>query len=243
MQCKMEALLAAALLAFALGYVAFYSTETVYPDDATDLGRDGFVVWRWGGRSMEDEVRGLLGHDYVFLDYTYLIKGCSLSTFHRDVTSGQQFWATKYPTYTVLRYGSPGPLLSVCRGSHRQYPFAWSRPETIHGAPNTCILFNADLLHAGAPNTLGPQRLAVQYKICHREDVNRLAHLNGVHGSQTRGPAAGPVQEWVYRRASYLGAGLVATICTPLLLSRAKNGFARWLQDLIPYRFYNNLRE
>jgi hypothetical protein len=238
----METILVASAAATA-AFVLFYSVELIHPNDPTDLGEDGFVVWCWGGRSMEEEVARILGPDYVFLDYTYLIKGCSLSTFHRDVTSGQQFWGTKYPTYTALRYAAPGPMLSVCRGSHRQYPFAWSRPETIHGKQNTCILFNADILHAGAPNTLGPHRFAIQYKICHREDVDRLAHLNGVHGSQTKGPATNPWQEWFYRRLSYLVAGSISNLCTPLMLSQARGGISRWIQDRIPFRFYNNIRE
>jgi len=38
---------------------------------------------------IKEKVLSNLPIDYVFLDYYYYIKGCTLSTFHRDVTSGK----------------------------------------------------------------------------------------------------------------------------------------------------------
>jgi len=76
---------------------------------------------------------------YRFLDYTYTIDGCTLSTFHRDVTS---------------------------------------RPTTLHAKS---VLFNCDLVHAGSLNPEKKPRKAVQYKIAHRDDVEKLKDLQGIH--------------------------------------------------------------
>ena len=117
---------------------------------------------------------------YEFLNYEYTIRGTSLSTWHRDVTSGQVYHGTAHPTYTVIRYEYDGDFLTVIPQSHATYPFALSRTQMINGTAGTTILFNADLLHAGAPNRVGAARLARQYKVVHRDDRSLLTHLEGI---------------------------------------------------------------
>jgi hypothetical protein len=141
------------------------------------LKKDGYVVFN---ENNLNNVLNKLPKDYVFLDYKYQIKGCSLSTFHRDITSSQYIFKTKYPVYTYITYENSGSLLSLCPTSHMTTPFLFEQPVIIKGHKGTSILFNCDIIHAGAINEFGDKRHATQYKICHIEDVEKLKHLNGI---------------------------------------------------------------
>ena len=141
-----------------------------------NLNDDGYIVFR--NKVNNNHILEKLPKNYVFLDYKYTIHGCTLSTFHRDVTSSKYIFNSKYPIYTYIVYNNKGPLLSVCPGSHLTSPFLYSKPLTIIGNnKNTSILFDCDLVHAGALNNLGDSRYAVQYKIAHKDDLNKLTHL------------------------------------------------------------------
>ena len=95
------------------------------------LNRDGYVLIPGG--SLKEALRRLPA-GYVYLKYRYTIDGCSLSTFHRDVTSSAYVYETKHPVYTFIVYRSAAPntpLLSVCPGSHRTTPFLFSSPVVV----------------------------------------------------------------------------------------------------------------
>ena len=137
----------------------------------TSLEKDGFIVLR--DATLKDAITNL-PKDYVVLPYKYTIYGCSLSTFHRDVTSSPYIYNTRHPVYTFIQYNdivrNPDDntpetsidLLSVCPGSHKTTPFLYSSPLSISVTPNsagikrgsksanTCVLFHCDLVHAGA---------------------------------------------------------------------------------------------
>jgi len=142
------------------------------------LKKDGYVVFQ---ENNLNNIYNQLPKDYVLLDYIYQIKGCSLSTFHRDVTSSQYIFKTKYPVYTYITYENSGALLSLCPASHMTTPFLFERPVIIKGHKGTSILFNCDIIHAGAINEFGDMRHATQYKLCHIEDLDKLKHLNGIN--------------------------------------------------------------
>lgn len=140
------------------------------------LNDDGFVI-------IEDETKVLdvLPEGYVFLDYEYDIRGCTIQTFHRDVTSSAYYFNTKHPVYTFTIYKTKGKLLSVCPSSHKTVPFVWSSPKIIQSNNDkTCILFNSDLVHAGAMSDIGNNRHATQYKIVHVDDLGKFKNLQGV---------------------------------------------------------------
>ena len=122
------------------------------------------------------EILNKLPDDYVFLDYEYKIINSTLYTFHRDVTSSQRFQELLYPSYTFIIYLTDGKLLSICPGSYKQ-KYIINNPITISGISGTSILFNADSVHAGAMNTTS-ERVAIQYKICHKSDIDKINHLN-----------------------------------------------------------------
>lgn len=75
-----------------------------------DIINDGYKVI---DDDDKNEILKLLPPNYIYIDYKYEIKGCTLSTFHRDVTSSQYIFKTKYPVYTHITYNNYGPLLSI----------------------------------------------------------------------------------------------------------------------------------
>jgi hypothetical protein len=154
-----------------------YETEDLHKYQRT-IKKDGYVVFN---ENNLNNVLNFLPPNYVFLDYIYQIKGCSLSTFHRDVTSSQYIFNTKYPVYTYITYNNNGALLSICPSSHMTTPFSFNPPVIIKGHKGTSILFNCDVIHAGAINDFGNMRHATQYKICHIDDLEKLSHLKNIN--------------------------------------------------------------
>jgi len=62
-----------------------YETEDKYKYNR-NIKIDGYKVF---DNDDKKEILKNLPKDYVYIDYKYEIKGCTLSTFHRDVTSSQ----------------------------------------------------------------------------------------------------------------------------------------------------------
>jgi len=160
-------------------YIIYLLNESkdIYSNCRT-INKDGYIVIN---NANKKNILKYLPPDYMFIDYRYEIKGCTLSTFHCDVTSSKYIYKTKHPVYTLIIYKNDGPLLSVCPNSHKTVPFVWNKPVIIYGKKNTGILFNSDLIHAGAINNLEDKRNLIQYKICHKSDLNKLSHLIGIN--------------------------------------------------------------
>jgi hypothetical protein len=165
-------------------YIVIYISYLLYElDDKKSNNRkleeDGYIIIN--NPYNKYDVLKKLPKGYNFINYIYEIKGCAISTFHRDITSSQYIFNTKYPVYTYVIYHNTGRLLSVSPGSHKTIPFLWKNIYTISGKGNTGVLFNSDLIHAGAINKFGDKRHIIQYKICHYEDLNKLNHLIGIN--------------------------------------------------------------
>ena len=148
-----------------------------------DIHNDGFTIFR--GNVSKKEVLNTLPDGYIFLDYIYKINCSTLTTFHRDITSSQYVFNSKYPIYTYLQYLNKRdgnlPLLSICPGSHLSVPFLWSFPIDIYGEYGDSVLFNSDLVHAGALSDLGVDRYSEQYKVIHIEDQHILDQIKGTN--------------------------------------------------------------
>lgn len=149
------------------------------------LKYDGFTVLydknyvnikKYPSEKLIRDVLDKLPAGYQFLDYVYTIEDAALSVFHRDVTSSKNNYKTRYPVYTLILYKYDGELLSLCPGSDSTYPFVFSKIVNITGVKGTAFLFDSDLLHAGCKNNC-KERNVVQYKICHKEDLSKLSHL------------------------------------------------------------------
>ena len=181
------------------------------------LERDGFVIL---DKPTKKQVLQKLPPGYEFLDYKYTIEGCTLSTFHRDVTSSQTAFNTKYPVYTFITYDHDGATLSACPGSHATTPFLFSRPVVLDAK---AVLFNCELVHSGALNPDMKPRHAVQYKIAHREDVEKLKHLRGIRTVKRGECKPSTVTDTLYRKLSLTFSYVINHHLTPYLQNRESN--------------------
>ena len=217
------------LLIFIFIFIFILSTNensTALKENYT-LEKDGFIMLN---TTDEQNVLQQLPDGYEFLDYRYTIEGCTLSTFHRDVTSSQSIFNTKHPVYTFITYDYNGSALSVCPGSHATAPYLWSRPVSVNA---NAVLFNCDLVHAGSLNLEKRPRRAVQYKIAHKDDMHKLKHLQGIDtvksgDCQKRNNLTGDI---FYRRCSIFFSHLINHWMTPYLQNRENNTLCKLIGE------------
>ena len=190
---------------------------------------------------LKEDILQKLPDGYIFLDYIYKIENSSLSTFHRDVTSSKHIYRTKYPVYTVILYMYSGELLSFCPGSNFTYPFVWSRIRNISGETGTVFLFDCDILHAGCDNECRIKREVLQYKLCHKDDLNKLKELSGINVVKKEIECKTTIWNRAMRKASYFVEMPINTFLYPLMIKREKNdNLIGKIQEFIPIAFYNN---
>lgn len=200
--------------------VTLYTSERKNNDKVPlSLEKDGLVLME---NPSKHDVLQELPEGYVFLDYEYTINGCTLSTFHRDVTSSQYIFKTKHPVYTFITYDYDGSALTVCPGSHKTVPILYSRPVTINAKS---VLFNCDVVHAGSMNIDKKPRRAVQYKLAHKDDVDKLKHLTGIRKVKNGDcdKRNNVVIDALYRKLSILFSYVINHHMTPYLQDRHSN--------------------
>jgi len=191
--------------------------------------------------NLKRDILDKLPEGYIFLDYIYKIENSSLSTFHRDVTSSKHIYRTKYPVYTAILYKYSGELLSFCPGSNFTYPFVWSRIRNISGNYGTVFLFDCDILHAGCDNECKLKREVLQYKICHKDDLDKLKELSGVNIVKIEKECKTSIWNKIMRKASYYLEMPINTFFYPLMIKRENaNSIIGKIQEFIPISFYNN---
>lgn len=250
-QINQKILIFSIILAVIATYFLFYSFSLSL-DKHPSITREGFTYWtthqHLDGLSpvekrlaVEHEFLSKLPTGYKFLDYYYYIKGCSLSTHHRDVTSGQHYFNTIHPTYTAIIYEYDGDFLSITPNSHKQFPIIWSRSTNITGEKNTCVLFNADMLHCGMINKVGKNRKVIQFKIVHEDDLEKLRELNNIRVEKDGKCELSRTNELGLRFISYHFAWFINSVLTPLLQKHKEDGIGRILQSIVPISFYNNI--
>lgn len=200
-------------------FITVYSLYLLYErndmkSEYRTLENDGYMILR---NKTKEEVLKYLPNGYVFINYKYVIKGCSISTFHRDVTSSQYIFKTTHPVYTYTVYHNTGDLLSLSPNSHKTVPFLWAQSYIVSGREKTGILFNSDIIHSGAINTFGENRYAEQFKICHVDDLPTLKHLHGINKSSDGKCNTHYVYIYLLRKLSLLFPYLLNHIFTDLL--------------------------
>ena len=197
------------------------------------IKKDGYTIIN--NPYNKQEVLKKLPEGYIFINYIYEIKGCSISTFHRDITSSQYIFDTSYPVYTYIIYHNTGRLLSISPNSHKTTPFLWNRALTIKGVGNIGILFDCDLIHSGAINEFGDSRFGIQYKICHRDDLYKLNHLIGINKTKIGKCDNNYYYEYFLRKLSLLVPYILNHLLTNILQNKPdKDSFL----DYIISKFY-----
>ena len=191
--------------------------------------------------NLKQDILAKLPPGYMFIDYIYKIQNSALSTFHRDVTSSQYIYKTKYPVYTAILYKYSGELLSFCPGSNKTYPFVGSRITNMYGKAGTVFLFDCDILHAGCDNNCIVKREVLQYKICHKDDLERLHELSSVNVTKIEIDCKSTIWNKIMRKASYFFEMPINTFLYPLMIKRENtNNIIGRIQEFIPISFYNN---
>tara|TARA_Y200000002_G_C22669341_1_gene659277 strand:- start:994 stop:1704 length:711 start_codon:yes stop_codon:yes gene_type:complete len=227
------------ILLFFLVYLLYsyiLTIEKVTNNKNPSLKKDGYLILK---NMKKENVLNILPHGYHFLDYKYSIKGCSLSTFHRDVTSSQYIFKTKYPVYTYIKYFNTGPHLSICPGSHLTVPNLFNNPEIIYGEKGDSYLFNCDLVHAGAMNRFGKSRFVVQYKIAHQSDFPKLKDLHGLYKDKIGNCNINSLTEIFLRKCSLMFSYIGNHVLTPYLQRNDNTFFNKLLLKLYGRSFYN----
>jgi hypothetical protein len=225
-------------------YIKMTLGETVELAEFTrkyTLEKDGVYAFPYTS-NWKEEVLNMLPPNYEFLNYMYSIRGCSLTTFHRDVTSGQYANNTRFPTYTVILYKYSGDHCSVCPGSHESF-FLFSFPVHISSDKHCVVIFDCDVVHAGALNTIGADRIVDQFKVAHVRDIPKLQHLHDVYTDKIGQCDQNHAMELFKRNASYQFSYILNHVCTPLLQTRHSNGILAAIQHIFLGQdsgFFNN---
>jgi hypothetical protein len=113
----------------------------------------------------------------------------------------------------------------------------------MSGKKGTVFLFDSDLLHAGG-NPIGVEREVVQFKVCHREDLELLTELSGVRMDKKNVSGEEPsfsIYRAFLRKASYFFEMPINYFCYPFMIKRQNSD--HWIgkiQSWIPIDFYNN---
>lgn len=126
-------------------------------------------------------IEELLGKDYVFQDYIFLIKKSQFHTCHRDY-NGDLFNDTqKKPSYTIIFYLTDmGKCLDVIPESHlsMKHNYNWTDyTKTVPCSKGDALLFNANLVHNGSL-TERQENTRIQMKISHKSDLDTLSFYN-----------------------------------------------------------------
>jgi hypothetical protein len=235
-------------------YMYLYTVEKKITVSPSNIFKKGFIYYEFNidldnlnvndkKNIIKNSVLEKLPKDYIFLDYYYYIKGCSLSTFHRDVTSGQKYLNTKHPTYTIILYEYEGDFLSLCPNSYKQFPFITSKVISISGNKNTIVIFNSDILHAGIINSIGQNRKVLQFKVVHKEDLYLCNDLNKILVEKNTNCNLNNNLEHILRFSSLHFAWLINGFMYPLSQKKYNNGYIKYIQEQIPISFYNNIKE
>lgn len=246
--CNKLYILLIVFIVFLLFIIVYLFESNEAETNTRTLEKDGFCVLQKNVYRntkdipcsvLMDDVLHKLPNGYTFIDYIYTIQNISLSTFHRDVTSSQKIYNTSHPVYTLILYKSGGELLSICPGSHKTYPFVWSTIVNISGDPGTAFLFDCDVLHAGCVNQCR-KRDVIQYKICHKEDLNKLSHLQGIRVHKTD-ICKITTTDKIIRKVSYFLEFPINYVLYPLLTKRENpDTVIGKIQSYISLNFYNN---
>lgn len=134
--------------------------------------------------NIRKKIKDILGEQYILIDYCYLIENSAIHTYHRDYTSSMNYNNLNHPSYTMILYlDNSDTGLNLIPGSHRDnvYVYLVDRSKKLNFDSGNAILFDADILHAGTASEGNVSRHCIQFKILHKDDINKMPWLNNFH--------------------------------------------------------------
>ena len=129
-------------------------------------------------KTINNKIKDLLGSDYVFMDYVWMIIKSHVHTCHRD-NNGLFFNKNqKHDSYTILFYlEDMDSCLDVLPRSHlnkhKNVVNLSDYTKRVKCNPGSAVLFNANLVHTGSFNKK-PHNMRIQMKISHQHDLEAL---------------------------------------------------------------------
>lgn len=130
-----------------------------------------------GNQNVLRHIQQILGSDYIFQDYIFLIEKSRIHTCHRDFNAKMLNNKQKYPSYTIIFYlEKMDRCLDVINNSHKTSVGLYLTDETksIQCKPGDAILFDAGLIHSGSQND-NPNNKRIQMKITHKDDIKAIS--------------------------------------------------------------------
>ena len=126
------------------------------------------------------KIKDILSDDYELINYVYIIENSAIHTYHRDYTSSRVYNNLKYPSYTMILYFDDTESgLNIIPGSHDDNASIYLQDKSVRLNVNkgSAILFDADILHAGSAIDIDAKRHCIQFKIIHKDDIEKVPHL------------------------------------------------------------------
>lgn len=127
-----------------------------------------------------NNIKQLLGNDYIFQDYIWVIQKSKVHTCHRDNNGDFFNEGQKYPEYTIIFYlESMKKCLGVIPKSHmnkNSYNTNLGNAlVNLQCNKGDAILFNTNLIHVGTFNKKNDY-LRIQMKLAHKDDIQTLSY-------------------------------------------------------------------
>jgi hypothetical protein len=125
-------------------------------------------------------IKELLGNEYIFQDYIWVIQKSKVHTCHRDNNGDFFNEGQRHPGYTIIFYlESMEKCLGLIPGSHKNknaYNTNFGNAAVnLPCSAGDAIIFNANLIHVGAFNKKD-NHLRIQMKLAHKEDIKVLSY-------------------------------------------------------------------
>ena len=193
--------------------------------------------------NIKSKILNGLGAGYVFQDYIFIIKKSAIHTCHRDANGSFFNTDQKHKSYTLLIFlenmkDSLGFIVNSHESKENNYINVFNNVITFKSKPGDALLFDSNLIHVGGINNT-PDRLRLQFKICHYEDVKELDYYNNYNKILNEDNKYPDWIRHIQKNLSCFMPGL-ADFSQGYIQSEAKDSKNSLLSDIFSQVFYGN---
>jgi hypothetical protein len=155
--------------------------------------------------SKKTYILSLVGFNYEYQDYMFVIKKSQFSACHRDYNGTFFNEKQKYPSYTILIYlHQMDKCLDIIPKSHKnkgEFDINLTDlTESIKCNVGDALLFDSNLIHSGSINAY-QDNPRIQMKITHKDDRNVL-HFFENYNKQLNNPSK--YSRWMQRLQKHI---------------------------------------